>query len=441
MSFASFFSFRLFKQLLVEDKFPELISYRLGETTGGKSETICSPSTISPSRRHSSSGKLLVIPAPSSADRNGQRRWKYSVSNHVATGSGYDGLSHRTTFAHRMLKLCNKPKKEVQRKGNGSSQMLHHHYQFVPSIGRFLAGCTYMVLHQWGQFWIPDPWFNSQSFNSLSFFWRWSWVTLWFRLTIYKYCAMWLITEGASILSGLGHNGKDQDGNDRFKTNKKRFKKWDGVRDLQIIKWETGHDYNSVVESFNCGTNTFAKNHIHRRLRWLNNKLASHVITLTYLAIWHGYHLGYFLLFGIELGCVQAQNQLYALIKRTPGWTEAISQPIARPFIWLFGKITISYSMGFAFLMFGLIKTKYWIGVSSFGFWSTLMSSRSSRSRLERLDGFWSLLELSRDVRNYAKPSEGFWSLLKTSTSLKSSRSRLEPSEDFWSDLEHFDVI
>ncbi|EFP02568.1 hypothetical protein CRE_02436 [Caenorhabditis remanei] len=36
---------------------------------------------------------------------------------------------------------------------------------------------------------------------------------------------------------------------------------WDGVRDLHIIKWETGHDYNSVVESFNCGTNTFAKKH------------------------------------------------------------------------------------------------------------------------------------------------------------------------------------
>ncbi|CCD71669.1 Lysophospholipid acyltransferase 5 [Caenorhabditis elegans] len=223
---------------------------------------------------------------------------------------------------------------------------------FLPSIGRFLAGCTYMVLHQWGQFWIPDQYFNSDAYNNLSFFWRWSWVTLWFRLTMYKYCAMWLITEGASILSGLGHNGKDAEGNDR----------WDGVRDLHIIKWETGHDYNSVVESFNCGTNTFAKNHIHRRLRWVNNKLASHVITLSYLAIWHGYHLGYFLLFGVELGCVQAQNQLYALIKRTPGWSEAISKPISRPFIWIFGKLTISYSMGFAFLMFGLIKTKYWIG-------------------------------------------------------------------------------
>lgn len=70
---------------------------------------------------------------------------------------------------------------------------------------------------------------------------------------------MWLMTEGASILSGLGHNGKDKDGNDL----------WDGVRDLHIIKWETGHDYNSVVESFNCGTNTFAKKYVS----WENWKI------------------------------------------------------------------------------------------------------------------------------------------------------------------------
>ncbi|CAD6197556.1 unnamed protein product [Caenorhabditis auriculariae] len=221
----------------------------------------------------------------------------------------------------------------------------------MPSIGRFLAGCTYMVLNQWGNVWIPDSFFNSQQFFDMSFFWRWTWTTIWFRLTMYRYCAMWLMMEGAAILSGIGYNGKDKAGNDR----------WDGVRDIHILVWETGHDYTSVVSSFNCGTNTFAKNHIFRRLRWMGNKLASHLVTLMYLAVWHGYHLGYFLLFLIELACVVSQEQLYHLIARTPGWSETLAKPWARPFAWLFGKLTISYSMGFAFLMFGLIKSKYWI--------------------------------------------------------------------------------
>lgn len=66
---------------------------------------------------------------------------------------------------------------------------------------------------------------------------------------MYRYCAAWLLTEGAAILCGLAYNGKNALGEDR----------WDGVRDLHVVKFELGADYQSVIESFNCGTNTFAK--------------------------------------------------------------------------------------------------------------------------------------------------------------------------------------
>ncbi|KAK6020587.1 MBOAT family protein [Ostertagia ostertagi] len=187
----------------------------------------------------------------------------------------------------------------------------------MPSLGRFIGGCTYMVLNQWGAVWIPDTFFNSEKFFNMSFPMRWTWTMIWFRLTMYRYCAIWLIIEGAAILNGLGYNGKDKEGND---------------------------------------------SHIFRRLRWLNSKPGAHLVTLGYLAIWHGYHLGYFLLFFFEFGCVMAQEQLYALIDRTPGWAEFNAKPAVRPFVWLFGRLTVMYSMGFGFLCFGLVKTKYWIG-------------------------------------------------------------------------------
>lgn len=50
-------------------------------------------------------------------------------------------------------------------------------------------------------------------------------------------------------MTGIAYNGKDSKGNDR----------WDGVRDVHIIKWEFGLDFQSVIDSFNVGTNTFAK--------------------------------------------------------------------------------------------------------------------------------------------------------------------------------------
>lgn len=118
--------------------------------------------------------------------------------------------------------------------------------------------------------------------------------------------------------------------------------RWDGTRDLHIGKWELGMDYTSVVESFNVGTNTFAKkyvffsmmhwfqetrkyflsinkwsisnvnsfSHLFRRMRWMNSKMGAQFATLMYLAIWHGYHLGYFLLFIFEMACMLAQEQV-----------------------------------------------------------------------------------------------------------------------------------
>lgn len=35
----------------------------------------------------------------------------------------------------------------------------------MPSLGRFVAGVAYMVIHQWGAVWIPAPdYFHSQEY-------------------------------------------------------------------------------------------------------------------------------------------------------------------------------------------------------------------------------------------------------------------------------------
>lgn len=75
------------------------------------------------------------------------------------------------------------------------------------------------------------------------------------------YCKLYLqqliccarLKEGAAILCGIAYNGRDSNGDD----------KWDGVRDLHIWGWEFGYDFQSVIESFNVGTNTFAKKFVY----------------------------------------------------------------------------------------------------------------------------------------------------------------------------------
>uniref|UniRef100_A0A914YDX7 Uncharacterized protein n=1 Tax=Panagrolaimus superbus TaxID=310955 RepID=A0A914YDX7_9BILA len=68
-----------------------------------------------------------------------------------------------------------------------------------------------------------------------------------------------------------------------------------------------------------------------------------------------------------------AQEQLYSLIKRTPGAPEFFAQPFVRPFTWLFGRIMINISMAFGFFTFGLLKKEiWWAPVKSTYFWGYL---------------------------------------------------------------------
>ncbi|KAL7073086.1 hypothetical protein ACQ4LE_007775 [Meloidogyne hapla] len=222
----------------------------------------------------------------------------------------------------------------------------------MASLQRFVCGVFFAVLYKWGTVWIPDSYFNSPEFLSLPLIWKIIWNTIWFKSTMYRYCVAWLLTEGSSILCGISYNGKDFNGDD----------KWNGTRNINVIKWELGSDFQSVIDSFNCSTNEFAKNHIFKRLKWLGNKYYSHLITLLYLAVWHGYHLGYFLLFAFEFMCMVAQEQLYSFIAfGPPQIRHLINQKWARPFCWLFGRLNINISMAFAFLTFGLLKKEIWI--------------------------------------------------------------------------------
>uniref|UniRef100_A0A0R3QN02 MBOAT family protein n=1 Tax=Brugia timori TaxID=42155 RepID=A0A0R3QN02_9BILA len=93
----------------------------------------------------------------------------------------------------------------------------------------------------------------------------------------------------------------------------------------------------------------------------LGSQTHSHLITLIYLAIWHGYHLGYFILFFLEFACVLAQKQFYLLLSKSPKLSHYLAQPYMLPLKFIFGRIVINVSMGVGFLTFGLIKTRYWI--------------------------------------------------------------------------------
>ncbi|MFH4981782.1 hypothetical protein AB6A40_008491 [Gnathostoma spinigerum] len=170
----------------------------------------------------------------------------------------------------------------------------------LESLNRFIAGVFFTVVYMWGIVWISNDFFNTNDFYSMSLCWKTIWIVMWYRITMCRYLSAWLLSEGAAILAGLAYNGKDEKGNDL----------WDGVRDVRILRFWFGYSFQMQVSSFNCGTNNWAKRHIFKRLRWLGDKRISHIVTMTYLAVWHGYHLGYFMIFGLEFFSVLAVSQV-----------------------------------------------------------------------------------------------------------------------------------
>ena len=58
----------------------------------------------------------------------------------------------------------------------------------------------------------------------------------------------------------------------------------------------------------NCGS--FPFRYVFRRLRFLGNKTASHILTLVFLSLWHGFYVGYLILFALEFLMLVGERQV-----------------------------------------------------------------------------------------------------------------------------------
>ncbi|CAH8526680.1 unnamed protein product [Heterobilharzia americana] len=168
------------------------------------------------------------------------------------------------------------------------------------------------------------------------------------QLVLLRYVSIWLIAEGSCVLLGLGCTGfvhiqcKGLDQLPDLKTNKdtetfsrdgpvlkrrdsavewsvadNRIKSLADLYDpKQVEVYEAQHtacanisltrysfatNTDDLVAGLNINTNKWVLEYVYKRLRFLGNKNLSQLVTLLFLAIWHGTHSGYYINFGVEL--------------------------------------------------------------------------------------------------------------------------------------------
>jgi len=125
-----------------------------------------------------------------------------------------------------------------------------------------------------------------------------------------KYYAVWSLSEGACILSGIGYNGIDPS------TNRAR---WDRLTNIKPLEIETAQNARAYLGFWNINTNHWLRNYMYLRVTPKGKKPGFRATLATFVtsAFWHGFYPGYYMAF-ILASFVQtiAKSQSYRMSSR-----------------------------------------------------------------------------------------------------------------------------
>lgn len=156
---------------------------------------------------------------------------------------------------------------------------------------RAAVGVIYLAVNLVGSGYLPDKYIYSDEFwsdnNVLT---RIFLLGIWARVTLYKYISIWLLTESVCICFGLTFNRVNEDGK----------ADWTGCSNIKLLVFENTRRFQHYIDSFNIQTNHWIAEYVYKRLKFLNNRHYSQLGALVFLALWHGFHSGYYMCFLME---------------------------------------------------------------------------------------------------------------------------------------------
>ncbi|KAJ7179508.1 endoplasmic reticulum protein [Mycena filopes] len=198
------------------------------------------------------------------------------------------------------------------------------------------------------------PWFLEQS--------------MWKRIAVYqlvgpiermKYYAIWTLTEGASILTGLGFTGLSPSGETL----------WNGAANVDVLVIEFPSNFKVLLDAWNMKTNVWLRECVYKRVTPKGKKpgFASSMITFGTSAFWHGIASGYYMAF-LTGGFITtigrlARANIRPLVLPAPGAPPSIGKRVYD----VVGTITTTLLLNYAASPFMLLTA-----TSSFTTWGRL---------------------------------------------------------------------
>ncbi|CAG9818687.1 unnamed protein product [Phaedon cochleariae] len=236
------------------------------------------------------------------------------------------------------------------------------------SIRRLCMGVFYLIVFQVLGCFVTDEYLLTEEFGNRNFFKRMLLMGTWGRYTLYKYISCWLLTEGSCILFGLAYNGEDEKGEP----------KWNGVENIRVDIFENTTEFGEYIQSFNVNTNHWVAQYVYKRLKFLGNRYLSQIAALLFLAVWHGFHSGYYVCFFFEFATMYMERDIKSLVKSNETLTKFFALPQLQTPIQVVLRIYTFVLMGWCLLPFALFDFRSYlqafancsyVGVIVFCFW------------------------------------------------------------------------
>ncbi|KAF0411976.1 MBOAT-domain-containing protein [Gigaspora margarita] len=185
---------------------------------------------------------------------------------------------------------------------------------YKSAMKSLFLGALYLGVYEIGSGYFPASYLITADFASKPFINRL--MIMWWvgKFSLTKYLGIWTLAEGASMLSGISFNGYDDHGN----------AEWNGLANVDRWRFEFATSLADIVGSFNTNTNLWVKTYVFKRFAFLGNKELSSIISLLFLALWHGVCFGYYFCFSLEFFDVEIERRW---AKRVESYTKPLYLP------------------------------------------------------------------------------------------------------------------
>lgn len=226
---------------------------------------------------------------------------------------------------------------------------------------QMLIGTSILLVQQLLNSWYFTPvFYTSKEFLNLNFLGKILFVCVTGHLSIIKYLAIWTVNDGVCVITGLGYR----------KSPETEKVSWDAVSNSKLLEFTRITKFKDLIGCYNINTNAWVLKYVHKRLRFLNMRLVSHFCSLFFLAIWHGFHVGYFTVFALQFLVMNAERAFMEVASCSYWIQEMWAHPkLGRLISSIGGFIYVHAFLGYCMIEFTLLKWNIYKPVMDSIYW------------------------------------------------------------------------